>query len=141
MRSGNGEGPRIPGAARSERPVLRTEWRTCVMSCDKFREQIPECLAGRLDAAAREKLIAHVDTCAGCRSDLAEMGAVWRGLVSLPVAEPDAGMRPRFLEVLGAYQAGMAETPAAPLRSGGFAFGWGAATAGWQGGFYLALGG
>src|ERR1035438_9459410 len=88
MRSGNGEGPRLPGAARSERPVLRTEWRTCVMSCDKFREQIPECLAGRLDAAVREKLIAHVDTCAVCRSDLAEIGVVWRGLASLPVEEP-----------------------------------------------------
>src|ERR1039457_669294 len=123
MRSGNGEGPRLPGAARSGRPVLRAEWRTCVMNCDKFREQIPECLAGRLEAAAREKLIAHVDTCAGCRSDLAEMGVVWRGLRSLPAVEPDAGMRSRFLEVLEAYQAGMAETPAAPPRSGGVGLG------------------
>ena len=109
------------------------------MNCDKFREQIPECLAGQLDAAAREKLIAHVDTCAGCRSDLAEMGAVWRSLRSLLVVEPDAGMRSRFLEVLEAYQAGMAETPAAPLRSGGFAFGWWPARAVWQAAFSLAL--
>jgi hypothetical protein len=106
------------------------------MNCDKFREQIPECLAGRLDAAAREKLIAHVDTCAGCRSDLAEIGVVWRGLASLPVEEPDAGMRSRFLEVLQAYQAGMdqsRETPAAP------AAGWRPARAVWQAAFSVAL--
>ena len=112
------------------------------MNCDKFREQIPECLAGQLDAAAREKLIAHVDTCAGCRSDLAEMGAVWRGLASMPVVEPDAGMRSRFLEVLEAYQAGMEqarETPAATVRGHRFAAGWWPARALWQAAFSLAL--
>jgi len=109
------------------------------MSCDKFREQIPECLAGRLDAAAREKLIAHVDTCAGCRSDLAEMGAVWRGLASLPLAEPDTGVRARFLEMLQAYQAGMEATPAAPVRSRWLAAGWWPARAVWQAAFSLAL--
>ena len=112
------------------------------MNCDKFRQQIPECLAGRLDAAAREHLIAHVDMCAGCRSDLAEMGAVWRGLGSLPVAEPDAGMRSRFLEVLQAYQAGMdqsRETPAARVRSRWLAAGWWPARASWQAAFSLAL--
>src|ERR1019366_21468 len=139
MRSGNGESPRLPGAARSERPVLRTEWRTCVMNCDRYREQIPECLAGRLDAAAREQLIAHVDTCAGCRSDLAEMGAVWRGLQSLPVVEPDAGMRSLFLEVREVSRGGMAEPPATPVRSGRFAAGWWPARAVWQAAFSLAL--
>jgi hypothetical protein len=112
------------------------------MSCDKFREQIPECLAGRLDAAVREKLIAHVDTCAVCRSDLAEIGVVWRGLASLPVEEPDGGMRSRFLEVLQAYQAGMdpsGETPAAPGRSRWSAAGWWPARAVWQAAFSVAL--
>ena len=112
------------------------------MSCDKFREQIPECLAGRLDAAVREKLIAHVDTCAVCRSDLAEIGVVWRGLASLPVEEPDGGMRSRFLEVLQAYQAGMDqsdETPAAPGRSRWSAAGWWPARAVWQAAFSVAL--
>jgi hypothetical protein len=77
------------------------------MSCDKYREQIPECLAGRLDSAAREDLIAHLEICSSCRADMAQIGAVWRGLESLPVAEPDPSMKPRFLEVLEAYQAGM----------------------------------
>lgn len=112
------------------------------MNCDRFREQIPECLAGRLDAAARERLIAHIDMCAACRSDLAELGVVWRGLASLPVAEPDAGMRSRFLEVLQAYQAGMEqarETPAASVHGGWSAAGWWPARAVWQAALSLAL--
>ena len=55
------------------------------MSCERFREQIPECLAGRLESGARERLIAHLDVCSACRADVAEMGVVWRGLESLPV--------------------------------------------------------
>jgi HEAT repeats/Putative zinc-finger len=112
------------------------------MNCDKFREQIPECLAGKLEPAARETLIAHVDTCAHCRADLAEMGTVWRGLGALPVAEPDPAMRSRFLEVLEAYQAGMnqaREIPAAPARSGGLVGRWWPARAVWQAAFSLAL--
>jgi len=112
------------------------------MNCDRFREQIPECLAGRLDPAARETLIAHVDTCAGCRADLAEIGVVWRGLACLPVQEPEAGMRSRFHEVLEAYRAGMeqsGETAAPPPRRRWLAAGWWPARAVWQAAFSLAL--
>jgi hypothetical protein len=78
------------------------------MICERVREQIPECLAGRLDHAARERLVAHLETCPACRAELAELNAVWRGLGSLPEPEPDPAMRSRFLEVLEAYQAGRA---------------------------------
>jgi hypothetical protein len=77
------------------------------MSCERYREQIPECLAGRLESDAREKLIAHLELCSACRADMAEIGAVWRGLEAMPVPEPDSSARARFLEVLEAYQAGM----------------------------------
>jgi len=77
------------------------------MNCERLREQIPECLAGRLDPGAREQLIAHLETCSACRGELSELGAAWRGLASIPVVEPDHAMRSRFLEVLEAYQAGM----------------------------------
>lgn len=111
------------------------------MNCDKFREQIPECMAGQLDAATREKLIAHVDTCAGCRADMAELGVVWRGLASLPVEEPATGMRSRFLEVLQAYQAGMEQgrETTAPAQGRWSAAGWWPARAVWQAAFSLAL--
>jgi len=77
------------------------------MMCERFREQIPEVLAGRLDKASRDRLMAHLETCAGCRAQLAELNAVWRGLESLPESEPDRAMRTRFLETLQAYQAGL----------------------------------
>jgi HEAT repeats/Putative zinc-finger len=77
------------------------------MICERVREQIPECLAGSLDHAARERLVAHLETCPACRAELAELNAVWRAMGSLPEPEPDPAMRARFREVLEAYQAGL----------------------------------
>jgi hypothetical protein len=112
------------------------------MSCERFREQIPECLAGRLERVAREKLIAHVELCSSCRADLAEIGAVWRGLESLPVAEPDPAMRSRFIEVLEAYQAGMEQGRTRTVVSGKSPWwmaGWWPAKAAWQTALAVAL--
>jgi hypothetical protein len=105
------------------------------MSCERFREQIPECLAGRLESGAREKLIAHLELCSGCRADLAEIGTVWRGLESLPVPEPDPAMRSRFVEVLEAYQAGMEQGRGRTVVAGPSRWwmaGWWPAKAAWQ---------
>lgn len=105
------------------------------MSCERFREQIPECLAGRLESGAREKLIAHLELCSACRADMAEIGAVWRGLESLPVAEPDPVMRSRFVEVLEAYQAGMEQGRERTVVAGKthwWMAGWWPAKAVWQ---------
>src|ERR1043166_1684508 len=79
------------------------------MMCERIREQIPEVLAGRLDAAAREKLIDHLETCAACRADVAELGVVWRGLEAMAEPEPSPQMRARFLETLHAYEEGFQE--------------------------------
>ena len=81
------------------------------MNCERMREQIPEALAGRLDKAAREALVEHLESCAGCRTEVAELNAVWRGLEPLKTgmdAPPDAGAKVRFQEMLAAYQSGMA---------------------------------
>jgi hypothetical protein len=90
------------------------------MTCDWVREHIPECLAGRLDKTARAVVIEHVETCSLCRTELGELGVVWRGLEAQNLPEPDPAMRVRFqgmLEVYQeAYQAGLqagAPTPAA----------------------------
>jgi len=78
------------------------------MICERVKEQIPECLAGRLDKAEREKVIEHLETCAGCRSELAELGAVWRSMEALAIpAEPEPVMKNRFMEVMEAYQEGL----------------------------------
>jgi hypothetical protein len=79
------------------------------MICDRIREQIPEVLAGRLDAAARENLIDHLETCSACRAELAELGVVWRGLETMAEPEPSPQLRARFLETLHAYEEGFQE--------------------------------
>jgi anti-sigma factor RsiW len=93
------------------------------MNCEKIREQIPECLGGRLDKAAREKLVEHLETCASCRTEVAELNAVWRALESMKAADAEPAMKLRFMEVLEAYKAGAGqatEIPKASPRSGWF---------------------
>src|ERR1035437_6506949 len=92
------------------------------MNCERIREQIPEALAGRLNKADREALVEHLEGCAGCRTEVAELNAVWRGLETVKAgmdAAPDAGAKVRFQEMLAAYQTGMAAAqPAAPPDPG-----------------------
>ncbi len=84
------------------------------MMCERVREQIPECLAGKLDKAERERVIGHLETCSGCRAELAELGIVWRGLENMPVPEPDRAMRRRFMDMLEAYRAGLEQAQVPP---------------------------
>jgi hypothetical protein len=89
------------------------------MTCERIREQIPECLAGRLDKAAREKLVEHLESCAGCRAEVAELNVVWRAMESLksPKEEaPNPAAKARFMEVLDAYRAGMGNAVEMPVR-------------------------
>lgn len=79
------------------------------MNCERIREQFPACLAGRLDAASRERVIEHLETCSGCRAEMAELGVVWRGMEAMQEPEPSPAMRARFLETLHAYQEGYQE--------------------------------
>jgi len=112
------------------------------MSCERFREQIPDCLAGRLEAGAREQLIAHLEICSGCRAEMAELGTVWRGLESLPMPEPDPAMRSRFAEVLDAYRAGMEQgraRTALAAKTAWWMAGWWPAKAVWQTALALVL--
>src|SRR4029079_19408090 len=69
VRGRDGQSAGLPGDARATRPVLRTQRGKSIMNCERIREQIPEALAGRLDAAARETLVEHLESCAGCRSE------------------------------------------------------------------------
>jgi hypothetical protein len=87
------------------------------MNCEKVREQIPELLAGRLDQAARESVVEHLEGCAACRSEVAELNTVWRGMENLnqpAESAPDPAAKARFLEVLHAYEAGMGVAQTAP---------------------------
>jgi hypothetical protein len=95
------------------------------MTCEKVREQIPELLAGRLDQAARESVVEHLETCAACRTEVAELNAVWRGMENLndPAdATPDPASKARFLEVLRAYETGLAMAHTVPPKAKVIAF-------------------
>lgn len=76
------------------------------MICERVREQIADVLAGRLDAAAREKFMDHLETCPACRAEVADLGVVWRGLDTMAEPEPSPRMRARFVETLRAYEEG-----------------------------------
>jgi hypothetical protein len=105
------------------------------MTCERVREQIPECLAGRLEKTARESLIEHMETCSGCRNELAELGIVWRGLEGMSAPEPDRAMRARFMEMLAAYKAGLEQTPRRaprPEPTGSRWLAWWPANPAWQ---------
>jgi hypothetical protein len=81
------------------------------MNCERIREQLPECLAGKLDKAARESVIEHLETCSGCRAELAQLGVVWRALEALasPEMRPEQerSQKERFAERLAAFEAGL----------------------------------
>jgi hypothetical protein len=82
-----------------------------IMNCERIREQLPECLAGKLDKPARETVIEHLETCSGCRGELAQLGVVWRALEALAVPEippaQETSLRERFAERLAAFEAGL----------------------------------
>jgi HEAT repeats/Putative zinc-finger len=113
-------------------------------NCERIREQLPECLAGRLDKTARETVIEHLETCSACRAELAQLGTVWRGLEALrEEPEPGPSMKTRFRETLAAFEAGLEQgrqSPPAPARQpqGRTASGWWPLRPAWQ--FALALG-
>jgi hypothetical protein len=91
------------------------------MNCERIREQIPELLAGHVDAAARERIVEHLEGCAGCRTEVAELNAVWRAMESMQGKDeaPDAAAKARFREMIAAYRAGMGiavEKPELKLR-------------------------
>jgi hypothetical protein len=81
------------------------------MNCERIREQLPECLAGRLDKAARDTVMEHLEACSACRAELAQLGVVWRALEGLALPEPSAAveraMHDRFADRLAAFQAGL----------------------------------
>jgi len=112
------------------------------MICDRMREQIPEILAGKLEAAARARVMDHLETCSGCRSEMAGLGIVWRGLEAMQQPEPSDAVRTRFLETLNAYREGFDEAQRRQVYVGprkSFWTGWWPAHPAWQTAFAVVL--
>lgn len=81
------------------------------MNCERIREQLPECLAGKLDKSLRDEVIEHLESCSGCRAELAQLGIVWRALEALAAPElrpeQERELHSRFSDRLAAFQAGL----------------------------------
>jgi protein-disulfide isomerase len=60
------------------------------MHCDEAREAIADKLAGTLAAASEPRLREHLEECAACRDELAELESIWANLGQIPAPLMDA---------------------------------------------------
>ena len=84
------------------------------MICERAKEQMAEYLSGGLEGATREKFVDHLEQCPRCRTEVDELGSLWRGLEFLPTVEPSVGVRTRFNEMLEAYRFGLEQKEKKP---------------------------
>jgi anti-sigma factor RsiW len=70
------------------------------MNCQRFREMIPDRLAGELPAESLREFSAHLQSCADCRLEWGQLQTAWDSLGGLPDAEPGPALRSRFYAML-----------------------------------------
>jgi hypothetical protein len=87
------------------------------MTSEELKQQIPEYLAGRLDAGEARSFEAQLSTNAELRIEVEELRTAWQGLGLIPQAQPSAGMRARFYQRLHDLESGRS-----PAVRGGFAW-------------------
>jgi hypothetical protein len=85
------------------------------MNCDTCKELIVDSLAGTLSGTAGEELELHLAECSACREQEAEIRPLWQNLGLVSAGEPGPAVRPRFYEMLEAYQHGLTQARR-PLR-------------------------
>lgn len=78
--------------------------------CDLMRESMPLLLTESLDATRRELAHQHIESCAACSDEWAASQETWRLLDALPIVEPPARLKQKFL--LEAFPPALA--PSAP---------------------------
>lgn len=66
-------------------------------NCDAVRESMPLLLTESLDPVQREVTHQHIETCSACAGEWAAYQSTWSLLDELPVLEPPAHLRDRFL--------------------------------------------
>src|SRR5258706_13680759 len=65
--------------------------------CDLMRESMPLLLTESLDATRRELAHQHIESCAACSDEWAATQETWRLLDALPIIEPPARLKQKFL--------------------------------------------
>jgi hypothetical protein len=69
--------------------------------CSAMRESLPHLLTESLDPVRRELTHQHIETCAVCAEEFAAYKETWSMLGEIPLAEPPARAKQRFLEAAG----------------------------------------
>ena len=83
-------------------------------SCERAREMMAAVWLQELDQSAEADLHRHLDGCAACASEMAELGAMWNQLGDLPVPEPRLAMRTRWEQTMQSLM--LAQRATAPAR-------------------------
>jgi hypothetical protein len=75
------------------------------MSCDETPALVIDRLKGLSTPADEQRLAAHLDGCAACRTEAAATEAIWQRLGAAEVEVPSARLRARFHTALAAHEA------------------------------------
>jgi len=70
------------------------------MSCEEIKEQFAGYLSGDIDEDAKEAVRRHIASCAACRAELEDLGAVWTRLGVIPQEQPSGRLREGFYAML-----------------------------------------
>lgn len=70
------------------------------MMCGHAKEMMAACWADELDPASEARLKQHLETCAECASEMAELGALWERLGDIPAPEPSQALNMRWESTL-----------------------------------------
>lgn len=79
------------------------------MTCEQARSLVAESLNSEHDPAVNFELESHILDCPVCSMELTEVRRLWNQMDLLPEAAPGPDVRPRFYQMLEAYQQGRSE--------------------------------
>ncbi|WP_214073251.1 zf-HC2 domain-containing protein [Mucilaginibacter sp. dw_454] len=86
------------------------------MECEKLEGLFTGWAAGSLTKAEKEQMERHLDTCAGCREELAGMQLLWSTMGDMKAPEPSANMQVKFEAMLNTFKADAAEKQRRSLK-------------------------
>ena len=79
------------------------------MMCAAAKEWMVSAWAGELDRPTESKLREHLEGCAGCRLEMAELSGLWERLGDLPVPEASQNLHLRWQTTLDALNGSISE--------------------------------
>jgi hypothetical protein len=88
------------------------------MNCEECQKKLMEYLTGDLSSEVRSTVCDHLEACAACAGELAELREMWQVLGTLPDEEPSPELGARFYAMLEAAKAQQAAAHAEGREGG-----------------------